>query len=261
MPTGPTGRRDESVQFSLKELLELEDQRLEEQAREREAREAAAAREREEAERRRRDEAAAQTRAEEDARERQRRAELEDLARREAMQKAIVEQSRLEVEVRARTEERERERHHEIEIERLRSASKKGSSLGALIGASAIGGGVMLIVALAIQFGVQKPASERLVRELQQSVTAADQRADELARQLDEQRRLVGERDRQLAEARTEIAALSIKKAAPPPTTNKLDRWLPASKTAPTPPKDPKTGPEKDCLAGDPMCFSLKTGR
>ena len=110
MPSGPTGRREESVQFSLKELLKLEDERLAEQTRERQARDAAAARERDESERRKRAELEEKVRTETEARERQRHAELDDLARREAMQKAVVEQSRLEVEVRARAEERERER-------------------------------------------------------------------------------------------------------------------------------------------------------
>lgn len=259
MASGPEGRREESVQFSLKELLELEDQRLAEQARERDAREVAAARERAEAERRRREEAEAHARAEEEARERQRRTELEELARREAMQKGIVEQARLEVEVRARAEERERERRHEIEIERLRSTAKKGGSLGALIGASAIGGSVMAIVALAIHLGVHAPAAERRVAELQRSMTAAEARADELARQLDGQRRAVSERDRQLADAQEQIRALTAQKSAPASGTgSKLGLGAPGPKA---PVVRPSNKEEKECLPGDPMCFSLKTGR
>jgi hypothetical protein len=256
MPSGPTGRREESVRFSLKELLKLEDERLEEQERAKNAREAALAREREEAERRRRVEAEADARAEAEARERQRQVELEELARREAMQKAIVEQGRLEVEIRARADERERERHHELAIEKLRSEGKSGQSIGGLIAASAMGGAIMLGVMLAVQLGVMKPAANRRIAELQQSVIAADSRADDLTRQLADQRRLVGERDRQLVEARTQIDALKTKKpssvpAAPAPSPHKLG----------PPPPAPKAPAQPDCDPHDPMCFSLKAGR
>lgn len=256
MASGPTGRRDESVQFSLKELLKLEDERLEEQARVDEAREAAAAREREELERRRRAEADAASRADAETRERERRTELEELARREAMQKAIVEQSRLEVEVRARAEERERERRHEVEIERLRSEGKKGASMGPLASAAAMGGAIMLVVALASHFGVTKPAADRRVAELEQGLGLAEARALELARRIDEQRDAIGERDRRLAEARAEIGALEARR--PAPTTPAA----PAVRTkASAAPRGPAAPAQPDCLPGDPMCFSMKTGR
>lgn len=258
MASGPQGRREESAQFSLKELLELEEQRLAEQAREREAREAAAARERAEAERRRREDAEASARASEEARERQRRTELEELARREAMQKAIVEQARLEVEVRARAEERERERRHEIEIERLRSTTKRGTSMGALLGASALGGGVMAVVAIAIHLGIHAPAAGRREAELQRNVVAAEARTEELARQLDGLQSALRERERRLADAQDQIRALTDEKPSPPSSTiGKLGQKVPTSRSF----ADPSRKDEKDCLPGDPMCFSLKTGR
>ncbi len=255
MPSEPRDRRDESVQFSLKELLKLEDQRVMEQARERDAREAAAARERDEAERRRQADAAAAARAEEEERERKQRSELEELARHEAMEKAIVEQARLEVEVRARTEERERERRHEIEIERLRSVSKKGPSLGApLVLAAGLGGGVMFLVALAIHLGVHEPSVAARVAELQRRADALEARADDVARQRDEQKRFVGERDAQLADLQTKLAALATKPAAPPGP-------IKLGHTTTLRGKVPEKEKEVPCLQGDPMCFSLKTGR
>jgi hypothetical protein len=254
MPTGPTGRRDESVQFSLQELLKIEDERLEEQARAKAAREAAEARKRDEAERRRLEESEANARAEAEARERQRRGELEDIARREAMQKAIVEQGRLEVEVRARAEERDRERRHELEIERLRTTNKTGPSIGALAGAAAMGGGILFVIALAIELAVLKPAEERRFIELQRKISVAEGRVDDVGKQLDEQRRVVAERDRQLADARTEIDALKRDRKTPatPPAHGKLSPMV-----APA----PKTPEAPDCHPLDPMCFSLKTGR
>lgn len=256
MPSGPTRGRDESVQFSLKELLKLEDQRLEEQARERDAREAAAAREREEAERRLRAEAEARAREDVERRELERRSELEELARREAMQKAIVEQARLEVDARTRAEERERERRHEIELAQLRRTSKS-ASLGALMGATALGGGLMALIGLVVHLGVQRPAFERRLAELEQGVIAAEGRADHLSRQLDEERRLGGERERELADVKNALRALATK-TPPAPTTGKLD--LTPGRRGPAPTAVEKTK-DTDCLPGDPMCFSVKTGR
>jgi hypothetical protein len=250
-----TGRRDESVQFSLKELLKLEDERLEEQTRERQAREAATVREREENERRRRAEAEAQARAEAEAREQRNRIELDELARREAMQKALVEQSRVEVEARTRADERERERQHELAIERLRSESKTGTSIGSLAFAAALGGGVMLVVALGVQLGVVKPAAERRIAQLEQSVTIAEGKAQELGRRIDEQQRTIGERDRQLADAQSEINALKAKRpASPSGPTPGLHRLGPSPATT-------TQAPQQDCLKGDPMCYSLKPSR
>ena len=263
MPNGPTGRRDQpddSVQFSLKELLELEDERLEEQARAKQAREATLAREREEARRREQLEAEAKARTEAETRERRRQTELEELARREAIQKAIVEQSRLEVEVRARADERERERRHEIEIERLRSEGKKGQSLGSLIGAAAMGGGIMLVVGLAIQLGVIKPSADRRTAELELSVVTSRERAGELGRQLDEQRRVLSERDRQLADARAQLDALATKIPSAT-TTPSRGRAIAAPPRQGSPASARQGASQPDCLAGDPMCFSLKTGR
>jgi hypothetical protein len=257
MPTGPTGRSEESVQFSLKELLKLEDERLEEQERVKQVREAEASRERDENERRRRADAEAQARADAEAREQHRRGELEDLARREAMQKAVVEQARLEVEVRARAEEREHERRHEIAIARLRSESKKGQSIGALVGAAGLGGGIMLVVALGLELGVLKPAVERRVTELQLNVVGAESRVEDVGRQLGEQRRLLADRDRQLADARLEIEALKKDRKPPttPPPPSRPGKLNPGTLPARAPAAQP------DCQAGDPMCFSLKTGR
>src|SRR5687767_15273928 len=105
MRTNMTGRRDESVSFSLRELQELEQDRIAREKRETVERHAALAREREDRARREAMERAERERHEEEKREAERRRELEDLARREAMQKAIVEQARVEVEARTRAEE------------------------------------------------------------------------------------------------------------------------------------------------------------
>jgi hypothetical protein len=241
------------MQFSLKELLELEDERVEEVARDRKAREDAALREREEADRRRRAEAETKQRAEAADNERRRLAQLDELARREAMQKALVEQARLEVEVRARAEERELERRHEIELQKLRAEGHEGQ-LASLVGASLLGAGVMLLVALGVHFGVTKPSTDRRAAELQLAAAASEGRAAELGNRVDEQRRAIEGLQKQLGDAQAELASLrsaAPKKTAPPP--------VPTHKAASAPTGAPPA-PPVTCLKGDPLCPAISVG-
>lgn len=171
------------------------------------------------------------------------------------MQKAIVEQGRLEVEVRARADERERERSHELAIERLRTESKSGAGIGSLLGSAVMGGAIAFVVMLGIQLGVTKPATEHRLAEAQTATVAAETRADALGRQLDEQRRATQDRDCQLADARTEIEALKAKKTQPAPSPKLGPNPGPTSRKQANP-------AEPDCVdPHDPMCFSLKTIR
>lgn len=249
MATGPT-RREQSEPFSLSELMKLEDERLRELQQERVAREESAARERADSERRRREEADAAERAAADARERARQAELELVARREAMQKAVVEQSRLEVEVRARAEERELERKHELELQRLRMAGKTGQ-LGSLAGATFLGGAVMLCVTLAVHFAVVKPSNEHRLAELQMNVVGESTRAEELVREIGEQKRTKEGLERTVSSQAQEIEQLKSRCAkAPAPTI--------AHKTAPSAPPPPPPPPPLHCLKGDPLCPTIQ---
>lgn len=248
MASGPEGRREESVQFSLKELLKLEDERLAEQSRERKAREAAAAEESARAERQRREEAAARERESAAALEHARKTELDELARREAMQKAIVEQARLSVDVRARAEERELERRHELELAKLRAVGGR-SSVGSIAGSALFGGVVMLIVCCGVHFGVTKPAVDRRIAQLELDVAAADERTQEASRRTDEQRRAADDLRGKLRAAEEELDGLKKVKASPSSSGGVVRPPVPAAAPAPRPPPKPVT-----CLEGDPMC-------
>jgi hypothetical protein len=254
--TSGGGQREESVQFSLQELLDLEDERLEEQRREQQARERTQREEREAAERRAREEAAAKEQATAAEEERRRKAELDELARREAIQKAVVEQSRLEVEVRARANEREAERRHELEMQRLRVTGSKGQ-LGSLVGAALLGGAVVLLVALGTHFGVTKPLADRRMAELEQRIAAEGSRADDLGRRVDERRATIEGLETKLAEARTEIARLSSAKTTSGTATNGAANTPPGQirgrPPTTTSPSSPSTQPP--CPKFDPMCF------
>lgn len=245
--TGGPERRDESVTFSLKELMKLEDQRVDEEKQAREARERAAQMAREEQARRERAELEARERAEADERERARHREMEEEARREAIQRAAVEQARITVEARTRAEESERERRHELELQRMRAEAVKKPGLGAWIGCALGGSAVALAVCLVMFFGVSKPASDRRIAELDRSNASADARADQLGRRVDEQKARIGELEKSLHDAQAEITRLkaAAKPAAPVgggggPTVNKRGGT--------------GTGPAKGAVESGPPC-------
>jgi translation initiation factor IF-2 len=246
---GPGGREG-STQFSLKELLRLEDERVEEQ---RHASALAAAQARE-AEARRAASAAADARAAESERERRRKAELDDVAAREARAVAAVEQARLQVDVRARAEERELERRHELELERLRGEAAK-SKLAPLAGASLLGAGVMLVVLLAIDLGVSRPAQAHVLAEEQARTIAAETRATDAVRQLDEQRKTIAALEARFQKA--EAAPVRPPSATTPGAASGATSGAigPRRPQVPTRPRDPE--PDVICQKGDPMCPSI----
>jgi colicin import membrane protein len=212
-------QKEDSVLFSLRSLMAIEDDRLRQED---DARQQAAAMERaraDEARRREESEAAAQRRAEVDARaadERQRR-EAEAQAAREREESAL----RIRLEAESRRQERElalrleqEQRLATIAAQQQRRGVHPGAlGLGALALAAAMGAGTF--------FGVVKPMRE--------AAAAATQRA-ELARRDADERRVLAERSvvdarRQVAEAEAarrratadaQLAAQNAARVTPP---------------------------------------------
>jgi hypothetical protein len=243
MTGGPTGRRDESVSFSLRELQDLEEDRIAREKRDATEREAAALRAREETARREAEALAAKERAENAAREEQRRHELEELARREAMQKAIVEQARIEVDAKTRAQERDRERQHELELARLR-AQQGQTKPGVVIGA-AIGSAVFVLAgALALHLAVLKPASEARVAAITEMATRAEARASDAERRAEEQKARIATLENDLKVTRD---AKPAEPSKPPPVQK------PYRPHGPNPP--PAQPKRTGCDPKDPMCF------
>jgi colicin import membrane protein len=248
MGGGSGERRDESVSFSLRQLRELEDERVEQERKEREASELAAARAQAEASSRARE-------AEQGARERARRLSLDDLARREAMHRAIVEQTRIEVEARGRAEGAERERRRELELARIRAARPK-TRPAALVASALAGMALSLAGAAAAYAGIAKPGAERRVAAIEDAAReagrAAERDLEALARDGDEKRRRL---ERALAAAEQRLAEVEgERRGASPPAPRPR---VPRSRSAPSTPLAPGT----PCHPRDPMCFSLETPR
>lgn len=245
MTGGPTGRRDESVSFSLRELRDLEEDRITREKREASDREADALRAKEEAVRREAEARAAKERSEADAREEQRRRDLEELARHEAMQKAIVEQARLEVDAKTRAQEREREREHEMQLARLR-AHQASTKPGLVIG-SGIGSALFVLAgAFAIHLAVLKPSTEARLAALTEMATRAEARASEAERRADEHKGRIAALEGDLRAARDVRPTEATKPSATGQKPNRPHGPPTPSRTEPK-----RTG----CDPKDPMCF------
>jgi hypothetical protein len=251
--TGGPERRDESVSFSLKELMKLEDERIDQEKQVREARERSAREAREATERKERAELAAREQAASEERERARRAEREEEARLEAIQRAAVEQTRITVEARTRAEESERERSHERELQRMRLEGQKKPGVGALVGSGLSGVAVALAAFLLFFFGAAKPAADRRIAELDTSAAAAQGRATTLERRVDDQAAQIATLTMQLESTRARLAAAEAVK--PPAPAGPRGGGGPGPVTPPGPKKPlPKDTP---CDPHDPMCFHI----
>lgn len=238
--------REESVSFSLRELQDLEEDRIAREKRDASERELAMVRAKEDAARREAETLAAKERAEHDAREEQRRRDLEELARREAMQKAIVEQARLEVDAKTRSQERDREREHELELARLR-AQQGQTKPGVVIGASLGSALFVLAGAFAIHLGVLKPSSEARIVALTDMATRADARAADAERRVEEQ-------NKRIASLTEDLRVANAKPAEPTP--NKPQGPTTKQPKGPHGPQPSTSQPKRTgCDPKDPMCF------
>jgi hypothetical protein len=242
--------RDESVTFSLRELRELEEERLARDARAREEDQARAEAARRETESRAREETERATAAREAVRR-------DELAKHEALQRAALEQTRLEVEVRAREGERERERRHEVELARLRAETQKpGFGLAALGAAALVGAVTSGFAAFAVHMAVVAPAAERRTATVERDLAAERQRAAGAHDDLERERRRAAELEHQVAQLRSDLDAANQTHGAAPPGGR-------AGTGAPTPSRGnaTKRGPgsaSDTCVdPHDPMCFAI----
>lgn len=240
-----------SVTFSLGELMKLEDERVAEQAREREESERAAMQAKLEAERQERAAEEAKARAAQEAEHTRRRAELDELARREAIQKATVEQARLEVEARARADERERERAHELALQAARTATPKETGLGSLLGAMGMGGGLVALVTCILHFGVTQPANERRFAELELRASTAEHKLSEAETSADKSRKTIAALEQK--SAALEADNKTLREATPAPPGKK-----PPTGVHPPAPIKTKTAETGCADEHDPMCFAIK---
>jgi colicin import membrane protein len=253
-------RKESSVLFNLKELMSLEEERIQTE-------QAEAQRQLEEETRRKAEEDAqriadenARRKAEEDARLDADRREREDNERRQREREAAALRVRLEAEAALRSKEQERQLQHELHLKQLESQRRKGIppmvvAAVALIACAGLAYGY---------FGVYKPEQARIAAEVAEKERLAQEQAVERQRiadalaekereaerlgqekaRMEEAARVRAEQAAQVAARRAAAAAAADQEA----TSTRRDTRKPGGKDKPKEPK--KTGADDDPLKG-----------
>jgi colicin import membrane protein len=166
-------QKESSVLFSLKELMNLEEDRIKQEEDQKRRAEEEAARVRAEAERRVREEEEARIRADEDRRRAEESRVREESARLEAIRHAEVEKARVEAENQARIEQLRHQQEHERELSKLKhdKSKKRLVLIASGIGVTAVAG---LIIA-----GVVISNSLKKAHDLESQLTTLQAQADE----------------------------------------------------------------------------------
>lgn len=247
-PPSKPGSKDSSVLFSLKELMTLEEQRVQHELElERQAEAAILAREREEHARRVREDDERRAKEDEARRVAAQRAREEE-ARLEAIRHAEIERARLDAANAARLEELKREQAHQADLARLTQDRGK-KRLRWLIA-----GTVALLVAVSVGGGLVIRAQAAHQRELEGRLASLESDRADLQAQADratspeERARLQAELDRKDQQIRDLQSQGATK---PPPTATTAARPIPhptATTTATQKPCVKDMDPLNPCL-------------
>jgi colicin import membrane protein len=255
-------RKESSVLFNLKELMNLEEDRIKTEE-DQKKKAAEDARRREEEMRRAAEEAEKQRiRLVEEERQAAERRAREEEARRHGIIEAEKERARLDSEARARQEEQERMLSHQREMERIAADKAKGVSPGIIVAIVM----VLLGAAGGVWFGVVKPQQEQAAAErlkTQQEITA-QREAREAAERLAESRaadarRLAAEAAAAAEATRLKAEADRQRPVAVPPNQDGPSHAGPG-KSRPSKPARPSGGTDKPksgggaCDPNDPLC-------
>ncbi len=248
-------QKESSVLFSLKELMNLEEDRIRQEEDQKRRAEEEAARARAESERRAREEEEARLRSVEEKRRGEEQRSREEAARLEAIRHAEVEKARFDAENQARLQQLAHQQEHERQLAVVnQDKSKKrlvliASSIGVLAVAGLIGGAVIINNQL------------KKSKDLEAQLTA-------ITAQSEENNRKMSELNDKLSKATSpeERAALEADLEAAKKKQQDLQQQQQSVKTGGggnvggghvTAPVRPANLPKCKCAAGDPLCSEI----
>ncbi|MFT3764472.1 MAG: hypothetical protein QM820_02980 [Minicystis sp.] len=246
-------QKESSVLFSLKELMNLEEDRIKNEEAEKAAAVAAAEKAKSDAERVAREAEEARIRAEEERRRLDEARAREEAARLEAIRHAEVEKARLEAEQKARLEAMAAQQAHEANLAKLTHDEGKKKLRNLLIGGSLVA--VLGIGGLVAFLVKSHDESQRAIAAVEAAKKDAEEKAKKKEAELKEQQAKVDGLLAQLASAKDEATKLELQK--------KLEEEQRKSETirkgtgGPGPKGDAPAAPKKKCTPGDPLCTDI----
>ncbi len=247
-------QKESSVLFSLKELMNLEEDRIRQEDDDKKKRAEAEVQARQEAERKAREQEQARLQAEEDRRRNEEQRKKEEAARLDAIRHAEIEKARVEAEQRARIEAMSKQQEHERHLSTLKHDEHK-KKLQRMVFMS-VGGGVVLI-ALVLFIAFRK--SEADAREKEAARVALMQQAEEakkLQAQVAEQTQKVNDLLAQLATAQDDKTRAELQAKLRDAQKAQAGLQKKASGGGGETPA-PKAAKPCNCQPGDPLCSCL----
>lgn len=216
-------QKESSVLFNLKELMSLEEERIQSERAEAQRRRDEEAQQKAEAEARKLAEENARRKAEEDARLDAERRERDEAEQRQRQREAAELRVRLETEAQLRAKEQERQLQHELHLKQLETQRRTGIPPLAVAAIALLSLGGLAYG----YFGVYKPEQARAEAEKAEKVRIAQSEAlerqrlaDALAAKERETERLADEKRRMEEQARLkaeQLARIKATAAATPP--------------------------------------------
>jgi len=249
-------QKESSVLFSLKELMNLEEDRIKSEEADKATAAAAAEKARLEAERVAREAEEARIRADEERRRLEERRVREEAARLDAIRHAELEKARLETEQRARLEAMAAQQQHERSLEAIKQDEGKKKlrtllAVGGVLAVLAFGGGGYVV------FKTSQDAQAQAAKDAA-ARTEAEEMARKLKATLEEQQHKTDSLNAQLANAKDDVEKAKLQKQlddekAKTETIRKgggggAVRASGGGGDAP---------PKKKCTPGDPLCTDI----
>jgi colicin import membrane protein len=250
-------QKESSVLFSLKELMNLEEDRIKQEADEKKRRADSEVQSRLDAERRAREQEQARLLAEEDRRRNDELRKREEAARLEAIRHAEIEKARVEAEQRARMEAMTQQQEHERQLSALKHDEHKKKLQRNLM---LTGAGAFLVIGLGVGWylGIKKPADERERAALAAAQLQRDEEVKRLTKQLEDQQTKVGELMQQLASAQDDKTRAELKQKLAEAQRAQQGLVQRAAGGGPRPASGgDKPKPPCNCQPGDPLCSCL----
>jgi colicin import membrane protein len=251
-------QKESSVLFSLKELMNLEEDRIKQEEEEKKRRAEAEIQARADAERRAREQEQARLQAEEDRRRNEELRKKEEAARIDAIRHGEIEKARIEAEQRAKMEALTKQQEHERHLTSLQHDDHK-KKLQRMVTFSIAGAAIFIIGGLGIYLGKIKPDQEARERATQAALQAQQEEARRMQIELEKQTQKVNDLMAQLSQATSDAQRAEIKRQieaeqrkAQAIRASTAARPSSGGGDAPAKPKPPC-----NCQPGDPLCSCL----
>lgn len=253
-------QKESSVLFSLKELMNLEEDRIRQEEDDRQRKADAEMQARLDAERRAREAEEARLRDQENQKRGEEQRAREEQARLEAMRQAEVERARVEAENAARMQAMQAQQEHERQLTHIKESQGKkkatyiAGGIGVLLFLGLIGGG------LAFKSASDKQAAAELAHK--QEMAEYEAKLQKATKDLEAQNQQVKDLESSVANAKTEgekkaaEAALLAAKEEQKKRAGQVSSFKPPVPGA-NPGGQSKPKPPCNCQPGDPLCSCL----